>query len=240
MLPTSIPQLTRRQLIRAGLTAAIGSSAALQLLGAGMTSAAPATTAATSGRVAVIGDSLTIGTLRYQADAFASAGWAHSTVDAHGSRGVRTKLQSDRYTGLTAVDAIRAKSGDCDVWVIALGTNDAGIYPNAKQADVVQQMVDRIGARHKILWVNVYRPDLGRRQDTWNATLADVADEQPDAMFVFDWAALATENPHWLANDKVHCTAKGYEHRATAIAVATRQIAPPIQAAAPVPHPKSF
>jgi len=232
MLPTSLPQLTRRQLVAAGFAAAVGSSTVLQVLGTGITSAA-----STTGRVAVIGDSLTIGTLHYQADAFTEAGWAQSTVDAHGSRGIRTHLKSDPHTGLTAVDAIRAK-GECDVWVIALGTNDAGLYSNAKQADIVQQMVDRIGTGRKILWVNVFRPDLGRRQDVWNNMLADVAAGQPDDMFVFDWAALVEQNPKWMANDNVHCTAKGYQQRSTAIAVASRQIAPIMSTAAPTSRPQ--
>lgn len=228
MLPTSIQQpTTRRQLIGAGLTAAFGSWAAVGLLDAGRASAAPTSPAtAAVGRVSVVGDSLTIGTLRYQAKAFTAAGWASSTVDAHGSRGVRTKLRSDPHTGLTAVDAIRSKAGEADVWVIALGTNDAGLYSNAKQADVIRQMADHIGAGRKILWVNVYRADLGRRQDVWNTTLADVAGERPDDMFVFDWATLAEQNRKWMAADQVHCTAKGYENRSTAIAVASRQIVP--------------
>lgn len=241
MLPTSIQEpTTRRQLIGAGLTAAFGSWAALQLLDTGRASAEPVTasTATPSGRVSVIGDSLTIGTMRYQATAFTAAGWASSTVDAHGSRGVRTKLKADPHTGLTAVDAIRAKTGEPDVWVIALGTNDAGLYSNAKQPDIIRQMADRIGAGHKTLWVNVYRADLGRRQDVWNTTLAQVAGERPNDMFVFDWATLAEQNPKWMAADKVHCTAKGYENRSNAIAVASRQIVPIVGSGATTLRPQ--
>ena len=46
------------------------------------------------------------------------------------------------------------------------------------------------------------------------------------ALYVFDWASLAAQNPHWLANDHIHCSAKGYQHRATAIAQATSNFVP--------------
>jgi lysophospholipase L1-like esterase len=41
-----------------------------------------------------------------------------------------------------------------------------------------------------------------------------------------DWANLAAENPNWLANDDIHCSGKGYQHRSTAIAVASRSLIP--------------
>jgi hypothetical protein len=43
---------------------------------------------------------------------------------------------------------------------------------------------------------------------------------------VFDWASLAEKNPQWLAHDQIHCNNKGYLHRASAIAQATRDFVP--------------
>ncbi|MEO8266236.1 MAG: GDSL-type esterase/lipase family protein [Ilumatobacteraceae bacterium] len=198
--------------------------AALELLGPGLVGAATLNTAAT--RVSVVGDSLTLGTLPYQADALTGAGWARSTIDAHGSRGIRTKVKSDRNTGLTAVDAIRETSGDSVLWVVALGTNDAGLYPKPKQPDMIRLMMDHIGSGHRVLWVNIYLPAKPVRHQSWNAALQTVADERPDEMFIFDWAKLATENPHWLAHDQIHCSGKGYAQRSAAIAQATRVLVP--------------
>jgi lysophospholipase L1-like esterase len=222
---------SRRDIVRLGLAAACASCVGVDVLG---TTRASATAVTRS--VAVIGDSLTLGTLRYQADAFSAVGWPQATIDAHGSRGVRTKNKTDRYTGLTAVDAIRTESGEPDVWVIALGTNDSGIYPNEQHPAIVRMMMDHLGAGHRVLWANIYRPDAKARQASWNNALATVAAERPDELFVFDWALLAAENKRWLAKDGVHCTAKGYEHRATAIAAAARHIAPIVHAA---PRPPS-
>ncbi len=123
----------------------------------------------------MVGDSLTSGSLPFQPAAFAEAGWLHSTIEAYASRGVRTKLRVDRYTGLTAVDAIRDRSGDSEAWVVALGTNDAVIYPNENQAEVIRQMMDHIGTGHKVMWINVYLPDARPLQLAWNAALDDAA-----------------------------------------------------------------
>ena len=223
MLPPSLPQLSsRRQVLGAGIAAAFGSLVALELLGSGSVSASKSPS---TGRISVIGDSLTEGTVRYQADAFAAVGWAQSSIDAHNSRGVRTKVKADPHTGLTAVDAVRETSGEPDVWVIALGTNDAGIFSKDKHADLIREMLDHIGSGHSVMWVNIYLPDTRKRQVAWNSALAEVASERPNELIVFDWASLA-QNQRWMANDLVHCTGKGYQHRATAIAEASRSIVP--------------
>jgi lysophospholipase L1-like esterase len=228
MPPTSLPLLSsRRQVLSAGFAAALGSVAALELLRGSTASArAKATTPAT--RIALIGDSLTIGTMPYQATAFSDVGWAGSAIDAYGSRGVRTKVKSDLHTGLTAVDAIRTAAGDCDVWVVALGTNDAGIFAKSKHPDLIRQMMDRIGGGHYVIWVNIYLPATPPRQQQWNAALETVAAEMPNEMFVYDWASLAAQNERWLADDQVHCSGKGYMHRSTAIAEATRSLIPTV------------
>jgi lysophospholipase L1-like esterase len=214
--------------------AAFGSVAALELLGgaeAGATSAPKSSghsssLRASATRVSVIGDSLTIGTMPYQSEAFANAGWGHAAIDAYGARGIRTKLKKDQHTGLTSVDAIRQTSGDSDLWVVALGTNDAGIYARAKHAEVIGMMMDKIGSGHNVMWVNVYLPKTPQRQNNWNWALATVAKERGDEMFVFDWASLAKKNPKWMADDQIHCSNRGYEQRASAIAQETRDFVP--------------
>jgi lysophospholipase L1-like esterase len=226
VLPTSTPHLsTRRQVLRAGITAAIGSWAAVEVLGAARASAAPGPVA-TSARISMVGDSLTIGTLPFQADDFATAGWTHSSIDAFISRGIRSKMKADQHTGLTAVDAIRGNSGDTDAWIVALGTNDAAFYSHDKKADIIRLMTDHIGYGHKVMWVNVYLPDARPVQLAWNAALENVADERGGDMFVYDWASFAAQNPRWLALDGTHYTRDGYRYRSTAIGIASRDLLP--------------
>jgi lysophospholipase L1-like esterase len=225
MPPISLPPLSsRRQVLGAGLTAAFGTWAALGLFDGDRASAS--TSSRSAQRVSVVGDSLTLGTLPYQGDAFTNAGWSGSAIDAFKSRGIRTKMRIDQHTGLTAVDAIRKKWGDSDLWVVALGTNDAGIFAKDKQPEAIRQMMDRIGSGHYVLWINVYLPATPRRQQNWNTALATVAAERKDEMFVFDWASLAAQNPKWLAHDQIHCSPQGYRNRSTAIAFATKSVVP--------------
>ncbi len=226
-MQTSVPHLsTRRQILRAGFAAAVGSWAAIEVLGAGQASAAPFTPSVTSGRISMVGDSLTCGTLPFQADDFTAAGWSHSAIDAYVSRGVRTKIKTDRYTGLTAVDAIREKSGDSDAWVIGLGTNDSVIYSHNKQAEVIAMMMDHIGSGHKVLWVNVYLPERKPLQLAWNSALDEAAQRSGGDIVVLDWASIAAQNDRWLAHDHIHYSRDGYRSRSSAIAQASRNIRP--------------
>jgi lysophospholipase L1-like esterase len=91
---------------------------------------------------------------------------------------------------------------------------------------LIRQMMDRIGAGHRVLWVNVYLPKMPERQQAWNAALETVAEERPDEMFLYDWASLAAENEPWLARDQVHYSGTGYRQRSSAIAEALRDHTP--------------
>lgn len=197
--------------------------AALQLLGVQQVGASKSRS---SNQVSLIGDSLTTGTMPYQLEALSTVGWQRAAVDAYVSRSIRGKVKADRHTGLTSVDAIRATTGDSDVWVVALGTNDAGIYPKGKHPELINSMMDRIGGGHYVIWVNIYLPEKRARQENWNAALDAATLERRGEMFVLDWATLAAENPGWIGADGIHCSNKGYVHRATAIAAATRSLIP--------------
>jgi len=230
------PQPSRRQLLSAALVAALGSIAAAEILGASPAAAAATRVTTESTRVSLVGDSLTEGTLPYQADTLSYLNWSSSAIDAFKSRGIRTKMKGDPHTGLSAVDAIRETYGDSDLWVVALGSNDAGFYPLDEQPEVIREMLDRIGDGHYVLWVNVYLPATLKRQHAWNASLATVAAERPHQLFVLDWATLAEENPKWLGSDKLHCSTVGYKKRASVIAQATKTLVP----TRPIPRPSSL
>jgi lysophospholipase L1-like esterase len=213
---------TRRQLLRAGLAAGLGSWAALELIAADRAGAEPASPASTR-RISVVGDSLTIGTMPYQSDDFRAAGWSRTSIDAYAGRGVRTKLRRDLHTGLTAVDAIRDSWGDTDAWIVGLGTNDAVIYPTSRHALVIEQMMERIGRGHRVMWINVVLPQRAAAAAAWNVSLDEVAALRDD-MYVLDWAGLALQNPRWISTDGVHCSAAGYRNRSDVVAGASRYL----------------
>ena len=220
-----LPKLSsRRQVLSAGLMAAVGTWVGRELLDEQVAGASKRLPAAM--RVSVVGDSLATGTVPYQANALADVGFERTTIDSFQSRGVRTKVKKDPYTGLTAVDAIREDVGDSQLWVIELGTNDSGVHHKEQYPELILQMMDRIGGGHYVMWVNIYLPEKPQRQQNWNTALAAVAADFPDEMFVLNWAALADQNPRWTSIDHVHCTPLGYKNRATAIAKACNVMIP--------------
>ena len=80
----------------------------------------------------MVGDSLTQGTLPYPGRCVRERRLGDlDDRRIHQSRR-SNEGKRDKHTGLTSVDAIREKSGDSDLWVIALGTNDAGLYKRDK------------------------------------------------------------------------------------------------------------
>ena len=212
--------LTRRHLIGWGL-AAFGGAAALPDLLRGIPPAGAAAAAASNdtGFVAVIGDSLTVGTQPYQADDLRGAGWESATLNAYVSRGIATKMDSDPNTGLTAVDAVRWSGAEPDLWIVALGTNDAGLVGMSGYPALIARMLDHIGDR-PVLWVNIYLPRNSGRQAAWNAALDDAAAARRQ-LRVFDWASIAGAHPAWLTTDGVHYTGAGYQQRAAALADAS-------------------
>lgn len=225
MFRTSSPAVTtRRQFLRAGVAAVAGTWAILELDGLTRVSAAPVGSSA-SRRISMVGDSLTVGSMPYQADDFRAQGWSRTMIDAYTSRGIKTKVRRDLHTGLTAVDAIRDSWGDTEVWIVALGSNDALIYPKRKHAAAISEMMDRIGRGHKVMWINAYVPEREPQAAAWNTSLDEVAAMRDD-MYVFDWAGLAFQNQNWLAIDGLHCSALGYQKRSEMIGRASRYLLP--------------
>ncbi|HSB86250.1 MAG TPA: GDSL-type esterase/lipase family protein, partial [Ilumatobacteraceae bacterium] len=225
---TSAPLCTRRELLRAGLGTALGSWFALELLAEGRAGAAtrvpPVPTpspGAPPRRISMVGDSLTVGTMRYQTQDFAAAGWSQSAIDAYVSRGVRTKVRADTHTGITAVDAIRKDNGDTEAWIVGLGTNDAVIYSKSKHAAVIAEMMDHIGRGHRVMWINIYLPDKRHVQDSWNAALEEMARNRDD-MSVLDWAGIIAGNKRWMAKDGLHCSPTGYQQRSLVVGEASK------------------
>ena len=119
MLARQHHNTTRRQFV-GGALAAVGGFSIIDALAAftGGLDTANAASSTSTLRLLMVGDSLTVGSLPYQAGAFIDNGWTDMAINAHGSRGIRTKVSADPHTGLTAVDALRAAHGDADLWVV--------------------------------------------------------------------------------------------------------------------------
>jgi hypothetical protein len=137
----------------------------------------PTTTASADGGdvVFVIGDSLTVGTFPFAARAFDEVGLGTARLNAHGSRGIWFKAADDPTTGLLAVDRLRARYGDSNEWIIALGTNDATRIAPSVYPALITTVLDRIGRGRRVMWVNVYLPNFPEEMTAFNRALATAA-----------------------------------------------------------------
>ncbi len=173
-------------------------------------------------RVAVIGDSLTVGSRSALRSGLAEAGF-DAVVDAYGGRRIG-RSAPDPYSGVKAALEVRATFGEADCWVIALGTND--LYAGAGDPRVARALVDEMlsvvtpGA--DVWWVNINFHDnpnnFGAPVDeeagtaVFNAGLDARADG--DGTFtVIDWYAYSEDHLWWFV-DWVHVNSAGYLARA--------------------------
>lgn len=148
-----------------------------------------------TGSVALVGDSLNVGTLPYLGDEL--AGWE-----------IRDDSVVGRFTdeGLLALEAL---SGD-DPVVVSLGTNDP-VGASAAFAADVRRALRIAGDGRCVVWATIWR-ESGPDED-YNAVLRSMAAEDGD-LRLLDWARMLEEQPSYLAPDGIHGSPEGYAARA--------------------------
>jgi len=173
-------------------------------------------TAGPKGPIAVVGDSLTYGSAAQTARALRSNGWGPICVDGTSSRTVKFGTSSIP-DGLDAAYRIRVSSpvwnNPAITWVVALGTNDVGFSAgNAARSDqYVAEMRAAIGP-NPTSWLNVRtgRGDWQHQEAMFNQSIAR------SGAAAIDWYNKMSSS--WLAGDRVHLSAAGYQARADMLA----------------------
>lgn len=148
-----------------------------------------------TGSVALVGDSLNVGTLPYLGEQL--SGWR-----------IRDDSMVGRFTaeGLLALEEMRGR----EPVVVSLGTNDP-IGASATFAADVRRALRIAGDGRCLVWATIWRengPD-----DDYNAVLRAIA-AQDDDLRVLDWAAMLEAHPSYLAPDGIHGSPAGYAARA--------------------------
>lgn len=164
-------------------------------------------------KVAIVGDSLTEG-VRSRLTPLAKQYGFDAKIDAQNGR--------DIEAGLSPLKKI---STGRDLVMVALGTNDARTGLTAAQADTrIEDVLDQVGTKTPVLWVNVYRTDTKGTMDAaelFNERLTAAAPSHPN-LTVLDWSSYIQSRPELIREDHIHLTSEGYDARASWMA---RQIA---------------
>ncbi|MEO7398183.1 MAG: GDSL-type esterase/lipase family protein [Ilumatobacteraceae bacterium] len=130
-------------------------------------------------------------------------GFQTVTINAEPSR----RIEVGRRNPTNGLDVVTFVAGASppDMWVIALGTNDAGLYATDEEYQgLIDGILAAIGNDVPLVWVNAYRNDHldGCRQ--FNELLEETLDERGNAT-IADWYQLCVDNSSAiLTGDGVH------------------------------------
>jgi lysophospholipase L1-like esterase len=155
----------------------------------------------------MIGDSITfMSTDPLRAD-LTGIGLDVRAIDAQVGRRISVGEGGQPYPGTDIVEFI-ANSDPPDVWVIALGTNDIGQYPDAGEFGAqVQALLDLIPDDAPLIWVDTWDGSRLDQTRVVNDTLRDLVGERDNAMVV-DWFSHG-DDAGVITDDQVHPTPDG-------------------------------
>ncbi|CAN5655872.1 hypothetical protein BH10ACT2_BH10ACT2_02830 [soil metagenome] len=160
----------------------------------------------------MVGDSITAASDRALGEAFTKAGIDDVKIDGETSRRIENGNGKNGHTlsGIRAVQALLDDGADPSVWVIALGTNDVGLFGTPQEcAELIEKLSVLLPPPVPLVWVNVYRSSNLRQTRVFNEVLAGVLGTRGDAV-VADWYAIAADPElDVLRSDHLHPNDEG-------------------------------
>jgi len=149
-------------------------------------------------RVAMIGDSITVGSTP-GLEAAADALGIELTIDAEVGRRMTVGRSPD--SGTDAIADVLDEVGAPDLWVIALGTNDVGQYGDDEYAAQIESLLALLPADAPVIWIDVFVRDRADESVAFNEALTAVLRERGDAS-IGDWLPTAEEDG--VLSDGIH------------------------------------
>ncbi len=157
----------------------------------------------------MVGDSITAASTPALRDALSEMGIADDEIVIDGETSRRIESGSGKnghaLSGVRAITALLKDDADPSVWVIALGTNDVGLFGTAQDcADLIKQITSLLPRHVPLVWVNVYRETDLRETKVFNAVLDGVLAARGDAV-IADWFSIAADpDVDVLRGDHLH------------------------------------
>jgi lysophospholipase L1-like esterase len=169
---------------------------------AGSVEAAPPTSANTIidvDTLAMVGDSITVGSQDELIAAFTELGLPDAEINAQSGR--RMVVDGGITSGLDGVADVLAEGEEPDLWVVALGSNDIAGYAPEEYAGAIGELLAAIPAEAPVVWVDCYLTNYEDASSAFDTTLRDVLAARGNATVV-DWATMAPEDG--VLADNVH------------------------------------
>ena len=173
--------------------------------------------------VAMVGDSITAGSQAALQMVFTQVGFRSITINAEPSRRIEAGTKKPT-PGLEVIKFIAA-SDPPGMWVIALGTNDAGLYTNdSDYQSLIDKVLSLVPDKTPLVWMNTYRHDHVKGCEQFNGILRESLKKRGNAT-VGEWYQQCTNTKESiLTGDGVHPNEAGILVFADTIrtAIATR------------------
>jgi lysophospholipase L1-like esterase len=173
-------------------------------------------------RIAMVGDSITFMSAEPLRKGFTDLGLDVVTIDAQVGRRMTVGTRGQLYPGTDVVRFIAAGDG-VDVWVVALGTNDVGQYPDAAAyTEQVLAVLAEVPAGAPLAWVNAWHRDRPDACVLFNDVVRSVVGARPRSAVV-DWHSYADDDGV-VTTDGVHPTERGTSVFALVVTAGVRDL----------------
>jgi lysophospholipase L1-like esterase len=165
--------------------------------------------------VAMVGDSITVGSEAELVAAFTGLGLPDVEINAESGR--RMIVGNGIPSGLDGIADVLAEGDEPDLWVIALGSNDIAGYEPDEYGAAIGELLAAIPADAPIAWVDCYLTNYAEESAQFGAALREALAARGNATVV-DWASIAPDDG--VLTDNVHPSGFGRTEFARRVAAA--------------------
>ena len=157
----------------------------------------------------MVGDSITVLSKDALQLVLADLGILTITINGEKSRRIEVGYKKP-LPGVDVVKFIAHSGPSPDMWILALGTNDAGLYStDSEYQGLIDDMLTAIPDHAPLVWMNVYRNDQLAGCEQFNALLRTTLMKRGNAT-VGEWFQQVTKTKESiLSHDGVHPNANG-------------------------------
>jgi len=160
------------------------------------------------GSVVMVGDSITALSKDALTSVLGVVGFAKVTIDAEPSRRIEIGSKKPK-PGLDVIKFIAAKDPP-QMWVIGLGTNDAGQFAtDAEYKSLIDDVLAQIPTTAPLVWMTVYRSDHLPGCVQFNNVLRLTLKDRGNATIADWYQQCVTNKATILSGDGVHPNASG-------------------------------